>query len=164
MIHGLLSSESKFHQIYDTTSDAIILMSELKIIDGNKAALTLFGCYNKDELCACHPADLSPLKQDNGEDSIPLLLQHLDKTKKEGNARFEWTCQRHDNGLIFTTDVTLNSIILNNKSFTQANLRDISESKRIDKMKSEFVSTVSHELRTPVTSITGALGLINGGA
>lgn len=40
---------------------------------------------------------------------------------------------------------------------------DISQRKRIDLMKSEFVSTVSHELRTPLTSISGALGLIAGG-
>ena len=37
------------------------------------------------------------------------------------------------------------------------------ELKRIDQMKSEFVSTVSHELRTPLTSIRGSLGLIAGG-
>lgn len=40
---------------------------------------------------------------------------------------------------------------------------DISERKRIDQMKTEFVSTVSHELRTPLTSISGALGLVAGG-
>jgi PAS domain S-box-containing protein len=43
-------------------------------------------------------------------------------------------------------------------------MQDLSEAKRIERMKSEFVSTVSHELRTPLTSISGALGLINGGA
>lgn len=41
--------------------------------------------------------------------------------------------------------------------------RDISELKRIDKMKNEFVSTVSHELRTPLTSISGALGIVTNG-
>ncbi|MDP2819287.1 MAG: PAS domain S-box protein [Polaromonas sp.] len=40
---------------------------------------------------------------------------------------------------------------------------DITELKRIDRLKSEFVSTVSHELRTPLTSIRGSLGLISGG-
>ncbi|MBH3341238.1 CHASE domain-containing protein [Pseudomonas mendocina] len=41
---------------------------------------------------------------------------------------------------------------------------DQSEAKRIERLKSEFVSTVSHELRTPLTAIAGSLGLINGGA
>jgi len=40
---------------------------------------------------------------------------------------------------------------------------DITDMKRMDRMKSEFVSTVSHELRTPLTSIRGSLGLIAGG-
>ena len=41
--------------------------------------------------------------------------------------------------------------------------RDVSELKRIDQMKTEFISTVSHELRTPLTAISGALGiLVNG--
>jgi PAS domain S-box-containing protein len=40
---------------------------------------------------------------------------------------------------------------------------DITERKRIDQMKTEFVSTVSHELRTPLTSISGSLGLVASG-
>ena len=40
---------------------------------------------------------------------------------------------------------------------------DITEYKRIDLMKNEFISTVSHELRTPLTSILGSLGLVAGG-
>lgn len=40
-------------------------------------------------------------------------------------------------------------------------VKDIREQKRIERMKSEFISTVSHELRTPLTSISGSLGLIS---
>ncbi|QSP95336.1 CHASE domain-containing protein [Marinobacter salinisoli] len=38
---------------------------------------------------------------------------------------------------------------------------DVSEQKKVDRLKSEFISTVSHELRTPLTSISGSLGLLN---
>ncbi|MFC3852012.1 ATP-binding protein [Salinispirillum marinum] len=41
--------------------------------------------------------------------------------------------------------------------------QDITERKRIEQMKSEFLSTVSHELRTPITAISGSLKLINEG-
>ncbi|GGC75968.1 CHASE domain-containing protein [Undibacterium terreum] len=42
-------------------------------------------------------------------------------------------------------------------------LHDMSERKRVEKLKSEFVAAVSHELRTPLTSIRGSLGLLVGG-
>ncbi|HWP94237.1 MAG TPA: response regulator [Gammaproteobacteria bacterium] len=41
---------------------------------------------------------------------------------------------------------------------------DLTERKRVERLKDEFVATVSHELRTPLTSIRGALGLVMGGA
>lgn len=42
--------------------------------------------------------------------------------------------------------------------------RDVTEQKRIERMKDEFIATVSHELRTPVTTIAAPLGLLAGGA
>ena len=42
--------------------------------------------------------------------------------------------------------------------------QDLSERKKIEQLKNEFVSTLSHELRTPLTSIRGSLGLLAGGA
>jgi two-component system, OmpR family, sensor histidine kinase VicK len=41
--------------------------------------------------------------------------------------------------------------------------QDVSEQRRLEKMKDEFISTVSHELRTPLTSLRASLGLISSG-
>ena len=40
---------------------------------------------------------------------------------------------------------------------------DVTEFKRIDRLKDEFISMVSHELRTPLTSIKGSLDLLSAG-
>jgi two-component system sensor histidine kinase VicK len=40
---------------------------------------------------------------------------------------------------------------------------DVTERRRLDRMKDEFIATVSHELRTPLTSLRAALGLIASG-
>ena len=42
--------------------------------------------------------------------------------------------------------------------------QDVSERRRLEKMKDEFISTVSHELRTPLTSLRASLGLIQSGS
>jgi len=47
--------------------------------------------------------------------------------------------------------------------FLSTIMRDLTEWKKLDRMKNEFVSTVSHELRTPLTSMRGALGLLEAG-
>jgi signal transduction histidine kinase len=41
--------------------------------------------------------------------------------------------------------------------------QDVSERRRLERMKDEFISTVSHELRTPLTSLRAALGLLASG-
>ncbi len=42
--------------------------------------------------------------------------------------------------------------------------QDVTERRRLEKMKDEFISTVSHELRTPLTSLRASLGLISSGS
>jgi PAS domain S-box-containing protein len=46
--------------------------------------------------------------------------------------------------------------------YMMGTVHDITERKKLDRLKNEFISTVSHELRTPLTSIRGAIGLLAG--
>ena len=41
-----------------------------------------------------------------------------------------------------------------------ASFRDVTERRRIERLKDQLIATVSHELRTPLTSIRGALDLV----
>lgn len=68
-------------------------------------------------------------------------------------------------GRIFPVELAVGPIV-ENQRITGAVVvfRDVSERRKIEKMKNEFVSVVSHELRTPLTSIRGSLGLLAGGA
>jgi signal transduction histidine kinase len=45
----------------------------------------------------------------------------------------------------------------------RAALEEVHQQRRLDQMKTAFVSDVSHELRTPLTSIIGSLGLLLSG-
>ncbi|MET0337687.1 MAG: CHASE3 domain-containing protein, partial [Caulobacter sp.] len=71
---------------------------------------------------------------------------------------------RRPDGSTFPVDVAFGSMRLSRGLHVVAVVRDISERKRIEQLKDEFISTVSHELRTPLTSIAGSLGLLKGGA
>ncbi|KDB03012.1 hypothetical protein U879_14210 [Defluviimonas sp. 20V17] len=43
-------------------------------------------------------------------------------------------------------------------------VHDLTDQRRAERMKNEFIATVSHELRTPLTSISGSLDLVANGA
>jgi signal transduction histidine kinase len=66
-------------------------------------------------------------------------------------------------GSVFPLEVTVSEMWVEGQRLFCGVMRDITERKKLDKMKQEFVSTVSHELRTPLTSIRGSLGLLTSG-
>ena len=69
---------------------------------------------------------------------------------------------RRKDGTEFPTEVGLNPIHAGEELMVLCVCVDVTERKRTERLKDEFVATVSHELRTPLTSIAGALGLLIG--
>ncbi len=84
--------------------------------------------------------------------------------KQHGNHESEWNCLRSD-GTTFPMRVS-HSVLAGPDGSVAGHVAigyDLTEARRAEKLKNEFVSVVSHELRTPLTSIRGALGLLSGG-
>jgi PAS domain S-box-containing protein len=70
---------------------------------------------------------------------------------------------RHD-GSAFPVEYSANPLLEDGRiSGMVVAFQDVSERRRLERMKDEFISTVSHELRTPLTSLRASLGLITSG-
>ena len=154
---ALNKSERRYKMLLETASDAFFLHDlNGKILDVNNEACQSLG-YTRDELLALSVNDIV---NSDGKGSTNLdwtTLKDGEKVQLEG-------IHRRKDGTTFPVDVRLGSIHVEDSTLISVIVRDITERKRIERMKDEFISTVSHELRTPLTSIKGALGLITGGA
>ncbi|WP_166267677.1 ATP-binding protein [Marinobacter caseinilyticus] len=122
-----------------------------RFIDVNQAMLALTG-YDRVELLTRKVSDLT-----GGLEQTPLSHNAVGGLQ-------EHTCLREDGSLFFGLLTWAPLQDESGRKLVWLVVQDISEQKRIEKMKSEFVSTVSHELRTPLSSISGSLKLVAGGA
>jgi signal transduction histidine kinase len=66
-------------------------------------------------------------------------------------------------GYRFPMELGVSRMVLGPRRLYIAIVRDITERKQVERMKSQFVAAVSHELRTPLTSLIGSLGLLSEG-
>jgi len=138
---ALLISEKKFRTLYDSTSDAVMLLDDKGFFDCNAATLKIFDCANSEEFYTKHPADLSPDKQPCGMDSRILANQNIAIAKDKGSLLFEWIFKRVRTGEIFFAEVLLNSMELNEKLVIQASVRDITKRKEMELQLQKLANT-----------------------
>ena len=154
---ALNKSERRYKVLLETASDSFFLYDlNGKFLDVNNQACQSLG-YTRDELLTMSVSDIGEENDTEHPDLTWRNLKDGDKIQVEG-------IHIRKDGSTFPVEVNLGVIHVGDETLLSVLARDITERKRIDRMKDEFISTVSHELRTPLTSIRGSLGLITGGA
>lgn len=91
------------------------------------------------------------LQDTHSEDAVPTSEHPSDPIELTGLRK---------NGAQIPIEMTIASLVSGSERRYTCSLRDVSNRKEVERRLSEFYSTVSHELRTPITSIRGALKLI----
>ncbi|MDR7091367.1 PAS domain-containing protein [Cellvibrio fibrivorans] len=152
-------SEQKLSTLYNQAPVAIISnnFADGRFIECNPEFVRMIG-YSADEILHMDYMALTPPEYAQSDKNE---LQNLLRSGRYGP--YEKQYIHRDGHLI---PILLNGVLINAPGGEQhiwAFIQDITERKRIEQMKNEFVSAVSHELRTPLTAISGSLGLIVSG-
>jgi PAS domain S-box-containing protein len=148
----LRESEERFRMLSDAATDGIAVSRAGRFLEVNRAWCRMFG-YTELELEDI-PAAAVVVPEERAR-LYYIINKNIPSTRHV-------VCLRKD-GSTFEAEAAGTPIIYKGSPARVTVMRDITEWKRLDRMKNEFVSTVSHELRTPLTSIRGALGLLESG-
>lgn len=128
-----------------------------QFIDLNEALYKPTG-YSREEFISLSYWDITPPEYHDEE------RQALERLRTEGTyGPFEKEYIRSDGSRY---PVRLQGVITHDpddRPLIWSLVEDITNRRRMERMKDQFIATVSHELRTPLTSISGSLGLLASG-
>lgn len=132
---ALRQSEIKYRTLFESASDAILLMDQDIFIDCNQKALEMFGC-TREQIIGQSPYRFSLEVQPDGIKSTEKGLEKINAAIKGLPQYFEWKHCRYD-GTLFDAEIGLNAFKDKNKYYIQTIVRDITERKRTDEALQE---------------------------
>jgi PAS domain S-box-containing protein len=165
---ALKQSEEKYRELISTSTDGIISTdSQMRVIIWNQGAEKIFG-YTEKEMLGQNILRIVPEKD---RTRIGSKFAMMKKSGSRGNMNgvVELIGLRKD-GIHIPIELSLSTRKSEDAYIATAIIRDITVRKeaeeklrKIDRMKSEFLSNISHELRTPLQSIGGFTKLLMNG-
>jgi len=152
------SNEKRIASIIDASQDAFIGVDlEGRIVDWSSRAESMFG-WSRTEALGQMLAELVLPERSRPAFAEALLDFRTGTIELLQNRGERVAVDRH--GREFPVEVSAGLAGFGDAVFFSLFLHDISERKKIEQIKSEFISTVSHELRTPLSAIRASLSLL----
>jgi PAS domain S-box-containing protein len=127
---SLRESEHRFRTLFNNSADCFFVLDESGLVDCSEKTCEVLQ-YSKEELVGKFPSDFSPPFQPTGNSSA-VLSKEIIQSALAGNPQlFKWQHQRK-NGTLLDAEISLASISIDGKPYTQAIMRDITERLRIE--------------------------------
>jgi PAS domain S-box-containing protein len=153
---ALRESEERFRSLFENIPIGVYRMTpEGKILNANSTLLRMMGLDPNTDLGSL---DFTEIAHERGYSREEFRVQML----KEGSVRgAEGVWRMRGGNFLYIRENA--KVVLDERGeplYYEGTIEDITERKRIEQMKNEFLSIVSHELRVPLTAIHGSLGWI----
>jgi two-component system, OmpR family, sensor histidine kinase VicK len=130
----------------------------------NDAGAEMLG-YMAEELAACDIQQLFNHSQPDGTKYTKATHPILQALRRSEPIRMRDEVFWRKDGSSLVVEYSANPILDDGAiSGMVIAFQDVSERRRLENMKDEFISTVSHELRTPLSSLRASLGLVASGS
>jgi PAS domain S-box-containing protein len=141
-------------QLFDKSSDAMMIACDGVFVDCNDAAVALFEASTKNELLLLHPSVVSPEYQPDGESSLDKANRMLKTVTEVGNHRFEWQ-HKTLKGRTFWVDINITLISTDDgKELQYTVLRDITSSKQYEMLLYEMKLSLESEVEAATIELS----------
>lgn len=158
LFRNLKQSEERYRDLYEEAPDAYFSVgTNGYIMRANRSAAELLG-YSRVELVGRPVADLYA-DTPSGKDKAKELSQRFLDGEEIRDEELEM-CRADGSSIWVNLSVSPIVDAEGRVIASRSVVRDITEHRKLDQLKDEFISLVSHELRSPLAVIMGALNTV----
>jgi PAS domain S-box-containing protein len=149
----LTTMRQKERAILDNTSEVICSIDRrLKLQETNRATFKVWGYHEKDM------KEQSVLKLVAPDQANATHQKLADAISSKSQVKFETKMLKPDGTII---DVDWSAIWAEDQQALFCVIRDITERKKLEQLKQDFVAMLSHDLRTPLSSVLASIELVS---
>ena len=127
-VHALYRSEERYRKVFDSTTDAIFVLQDNRMVECNQASLQLYRC-TYEEFSRYPPKRFWAEYQPDGSLSVTRAKDFIKPALEGVPQLFEWRQRRFD-GNEFDAEICLTRIELDSEPYLVACVRDITERKQ----------------------------------